>query len=915
MTTVHVIAHTHWDREWYLTREQYRARLVDLIDRVVDRMASDPEFSTFHLDGQTVVLEDYLEVRPEREAALRALVRSGRLLVGPWYVMPDMFLVSGESIVRNLALGLRIAHDFGRAMRIGYMPDPFGHLAQMPQVLAGVGLEGAILWRGFGGPRSEYHWEAPDGSRALLLHLPREGYCNGLGLPVLPPDRMRTEAAAVVAREAVRSSRGQVLLMVGVDHVEPHPALLELVRVIDALPGTAARLSTLPAYVEATQTASVADGGPLEVIRGELRVGHDYAFLLPGVWSARTYLKQANARTQRELEHWAEPLSVFASLCGADPVPGLLGYAWKTLLQNHPHDSICGCSIDAVHDENVTRFARAQQAAEVVTSRGAREIARRLGPAPAGRVRCVALNTDTHAWSGVLETVVELPLEPARQEREVDPAQLEEPLVFFGPTASAAAVTDAHGQPLRFQVLDEQESISHRMARYLPPAAIRVRRVRLLADVRHVPALGYAAVDVHVGADRGKTVVPGARAWCDGRALENDLLRVEVRDDGAVDVLDRRTATRYSGVFGLDDGGDVGDEYTYAPPGDDLRVTSAAARAVRVCSLEHGPLRAALAVEFVMSIPAAATADRCARALARVEMPVVLEIRLSAGAPIVEGRIRLENRARDHRLRVLFPTGTAAVASHRADSAFGVVERPTAPVVPAGELVETPVAAAPMQSFVDAGDATRGATVITDGLVEYEVVPRDDGAAIEVTLLRAVGDLSRDDLSTRRGHAGPGLATPGAQCLGAHAFRVAFAPRGLPPAPKDLYAVARSVVSPPRVFSPCGGSGELPPSGSFLRVSADPDADLVLSACKRADAGEGIVLRVFNAGDRPQTIAVTSADRLDAAWRVDLAEHGVRACALTETGAEVTVGAHRIETLLLRGQGQASGARAGIMII
>ena len=247
MTThVHVVSHTHWDREWYLTFEQYRARLVDLVDGVLDRMAGDPRFAFFHLDGQSIVVEDYLEIRPEREAEIRARVAEGRLLIGPWYVMPDMFLVSGESLVRNLGLGLRVAERFGAAMRVGYMPDPFGHVAQMPQIVRGFGLEGAILWRGFGGRRAEYLWRAPDDSEVLLLHLPPDGYCNGLRLPMVPAPDLAVAASRVIEEERRRSSTDQVLLMVGVDHVEPHPALMDLVDALNDVPGVAARLSTKP---------------------------------------------------------------------------------------------------------------------------------------------------------------------------------------------------------------------------------------------------------------------------------------------------------------------------------------------------------------------------------------------------------------------------------------------------------------------------------------------------------------------------------------------------------------------------------------------------------------------------------------------------------------------------------------------
>ena len=165
MIDVHLISHTHWDREWYLTREQFRLRLIDLVDRVLEMLRADSGYAYFHLDGQTIVLEDYLELHPENADEIRGLIRSGRLLVGPWYVMPDEFLVSGESLVRNLALGHRIARAFGGSMPVGYLPDLFGHVGQMPQILRQFGLDNAILWRGFGGPPAEYWWESPDGSR------------------------------------------------------------------------------------------------------------------------------------------------------------------------------------------------------------------------------------------------------------------------------------------------------------------------------------------------------------------------------------------------------------------------------------------------------------------------------------------------------------------------------------------------------------------------------------------------------------------------------------------------------------------------------------------------------------------------------------------------------------------------------
>ncbi|MBV9278855.1 MAG: hypothetical protein JOZ41_02125 [Chloroflexi bacterium] len=183
-----LVAHTHWDRAWYLPFQHFRIRLVRLIDRLLEILETDPDFRCFMLDGQMIVIEDYLEVRPERRGDIERLVRAGRLQVGPWYVLPDEFLVSPESLIRNLELGMRQADDFGGAMRVGYEPDAFGHIAQLPQIFAGFGIDNVVFWRGLGDEArelgSEFWWRAPDGTRALAIFLPLNyGQFRFLGYP------------------------------------------------------------------------------------------------------------------------------------------------------------------------------------------------------------------------------------------------------------------------------------------------------------------------------------------------------------------------------------------------------------------------------------------------------------------------------------------------------------------------------------------------------------------------------------------------------------------------------------------------------------------------------------------------------------------------------------------------------------
>ena len=176
-----IVSHTHWDRAWYVTFQEFRARLVRLVDRLLKIMDEQPDYRVFMLDGQMAVLEDYLEVRPQRQPELVSLCEQGRLKIGPWYVLADEFLVSPESLIRNMILGQRMGEVYGGVSKIGYVPDGFGHIAQLPQILNGFGIDNAIFWRGLGeeGERlgTEFLWKAPDGSAVTTIWMPY-GYHN-----------------------------------------------------------------------------------------------------------------------------------------------------------------------------------------------------------------------------------------------------------------------------------------------------------------------------------------------------------------------------------------------------------------------------------------------------------------------------------------------------------------------------------------------------------------------------------------------------------------------------------------------------------------------------------------------------------------------------------------------------------------
>ena len=374
-----IVSHTHWDREWYQPFQEFRIRLVTLVDRLLGMLASDPGYRHFMLDGQSIVVEDYLQIRPERESDIREQVQKGRLLIGPWYVLPDEFLVSPEALIRNLMLGDRVARRFGEPMPVGYIPDSFGHISQLPQILVGFGVHDAAIWRGVQDLPTEFLWQSPDGTAVLTIYL-RDGYGNLARTP------RNLDGFAQTVRQAVDSlvphaTTDAILLMNGTDHAEPFaglPALMTLTE--ERLTDLKLVHGTLPQYVSAVRAADPS----LRTVQGEFR-SPQRSSIIPGVLSARMWIKQRNRACETLLESWAEPSSAFAAWVdprtqerASEPTHeskhAFVRRAWGLLLQNHAHDSICGCSVDQVHEEMRCRFDQVEQIAQEITGRSLKSL-------------------------------------------------------------------------------------------------------------------------------------------------------------------------------------------------------------------------------------------------------------------------------------------------------------------------------------------------------------------------------------------------------------------------------------------------------------------------------------------------------------------------------------------------------------
>jgi mannosylglycerate hydrolase len=799
-----VVPHTHWDREWYLPLEDFRIRLAQVVDELIETLEARPGHR-FTLDGQAVLLEDYLEIRPEMEERLRALLASGRVETGPCYVLPDEFLVGGESLVRNLLHGRAVCARYGATPAdVGYLPDGFGHPAQLTQLLRGFGLEVFVFSRGLGGERERvggrFRWRAPDGSEVLALPQPVD-YAAAASL-----GHSRRSAEADPARNAAdrieQVLRAEAPMLAdpgfrdlflgnGVDHSALQADLPEVLAALRELkPGVEVRLALLSEYAR----AMAGENGRLPVFEGEL-AGGARANVLRGVNSTRMYLKQANERCERELAS-AETLCALALLTrpGFRYPRGELRLAWRELLRNHPHDSICGCSVDEVHEDMAQRFRTALQIAR--------------------RVSDMALHALGGAWpSG---------------DNELDPHLIE--------GAYRWAYRPGPGGPVRVDALTGAASFANTLpfvrrrlvALELPgesnPSDLQVERHR---DGRRawleLELDGFSAATVTL--DEASRAGAAAHAF-DERTIENPRLRVTAALDGTLTVLDRASGVTFEGLHRLEDVADRGDSYTFCPLEGDRPLTARTA-AVRVTAV--GPVYAELELSYELELPAELAAGRRARTEESVSCPVVTRVRLAAGSGRIECTTTVANRASDHRLRVRFPC-PERVETVRAEGHFAVVRRPPRPVWSA-DWFEPPHDTNHTLGAVAAG----GLLVLGKGLPEYEATQEGE---LALTLLRCVGWLSRKDLSTRRGGAGPELPVPGAQCHGHHVFEYALELGE----PADAELLRRSQ---DYRYDFVEGA-----PGVELESPLDPiDGDLVFSALKAAEDGEGAVLRVFDAGE------------------------------------------------------------------
>ncbi|MGL4522676.1 MAG: alpha-mannosidase [Bacilli bacterium] len=848
-----MVSHSHWDREWYLPYERHHMLLIELMDKLLEQFAKDPQFKHYHLDGQTIILDDYLQVRPEKREEIAQYIKEGRLHIGPWYVLQDEFLTSSEANVRNLLIGHQDAAVYGENIsKLGYFPDSFGNMGQAPQMLKEADIHTAVFGRGvkptgfnnvvtdcdrFESPYSEMLWQSPDGTDVLGI-LFANWYSNGNEIPTDEAEAKIFWDKKLSDAEKYASTQ-HLLFMNGCDHQPLQTDVGESIATAQKLyPDVEFSHSNFDDYIAALQKDLPEN---LTTVHGELRSQQTEGwYTLVNTASARVYLKQWNERCQTMLEKVAEPLATMAHHYGMDYPHHQFTYAWKTLMQNHPHDSICGCSVDDVHREMVTRFEKAYNVARHIIDESKQYIEQKMKTTDEEGIPFVLFNPAADTKTQTVSVTVEI---ERRYFTEAYPNILAEALREKPfPTYK---VVNKNGDEVAATIVDGGVHFGYDLPKDRFRQPYMAKRAEIEVHVENIEGFSWETLRL---IETNEKRISETFIAKNETHLENEHVALQIGEDGAVSLFDKATGVTYTDLCVYENTGDIGNEYVYKQPKGEVAITTKGLKA-DITLQQNSDYKAVVKIVHKWELPKSAeeSLDReindmiefRQRNAQRVEdtNTFVIETYLSLekGQRMVQVRSTMQNNCSDHRVRALFPTDIETEV-HNVDAIFEVAERP---LHPSAEWTN-PSNCQHQAAFVNVRTENAGLTIANQGLQEYEVL-RDGRNTIAITLLRAVRELGDWGV----------FHTPEAQCQGTHTVEYAMIPHG-----EDVWTSYKNAYAwriPLETIQASLHDGSIPSSATWMTWSAKTSAHSTLKVCK--ETGDCIA-RWFNMEKEEDTLTI-----------------------------------------------------------
>ena len=846
---IHVIPHSHWDREWYFTTSRSKVYLMKDLGDVLNTLENDPEFKYFMVDAQGSLLDDYIKWRPQDKERISKLVNDGRLVIGPWYTQTDQLVISGESIVRNMYYGMKRCESFGKYMNVGYVPDSFGQSGNMPQIYRQFGIEDTLFWRGVSDDmvkHTDYNWRGDDGSVVFTTQIPF-GYYIGGNIPEEPEENEEFWQKECLEKAGGRSATRHIYFPNGFDQAPVRTNLPQLVKERNEKdPENEYVISCIEDYIKDVKS----ENPELEEVQGELVIAK-HMRIHKSIFSSRSDLKVMNTQIQNYVTNVMEPLLTISYNLGNEYPHEAVAEIWKLLFENAAHDSIGSCISDTANEDVYVRYKQARDIAVNLVELHSRLIATNV-------------KNDADMTFTVINTL------PQKRKDTV--------IVKTYVPGGKFAIIDEKGNDVDYTIIKSRDLTDYVLSQtimldpsrkfYVPD---QVLEVTMAIKANDVPALGYVQYSIDTQKDSHKETA-------DKKVLENKYYTIEVEENGSLTIVDKANNVTYKNQGILVENGDDGDSFNYSPPRKDMEVFSNESKCT--VKISGSDIYDQAEIHFDMVVPA--DLDERAEGKVSVTMLVDMTVALRKDSKVIDFNVKVDNKGLSHRLCVLFDSQIVSAFNY-ADQQFGLIKRPnyyekemklymesmnnkTEKKAGIQELAnwandqstwqEPPISIEPTQSYVSLTDGKTGIAVIPQGVREYEVL---DDSKIRLTLFRTYGFMGKENLIYRPGRASGEriIETPAAQLLKEMEFNFGFTSYAGDINDSDIDTLAKQYNTNLEVYTYAEflngrlifSQREIEGQNAKIHSLFETEGNLVVSAVKKAEEDDGYIIRLYNGKD------------------------------------------------------------------
>lgn len=843
---VHVVPHSHWDREWYFTTSRSKVYLMKDLKDVLDTLESNPDFKYFMVDAQGSLLDDYIKWMPQDKDRITKLVKEKKLVIGPWYTQTDQLVISGESIVRNMYYGMKRCETFGGYMNVGYVPDSFGQSGNMPQIYKEFGIEDTLFWRGVSDDmvnHTDYNWRGDDGSVVFTTQIPF-GYYIGGNIPEDPKQSEEFWQKECFEKAGGRSATKHIYFPNGFDQAPIRTNLPEIIKERNEKdPENEYVISCIEDYIKDVKS----ENPELEEVSGELVIAK-HMRIHKSIFSSRSDLKVMNTQIQNYVTNVMEPLLTLSYNLGNDYPHEAVGEIWKLLFENAAHDSIGSCISDTANEDVYVRYKQARDIAVNLVELHSRLIA-------------TSVKNDAEMTFTLINTL------PQKRNDTV--------VVKTYIPGGNFAILDEKGNKVDYTVIESRDLTDYVLSQtikldpsrkfYVPS---QVLEATIAIKTSDVPAFGYVQYTLDTKGNSAKNFEKK-------NTLENEFYAINVEEDGSLTITDKENNVTYKNQGVLVENGDDGDSFNYSPPRKDLEVFSNKSE----CSVEvsGSDIYDQAVIKFNMVVPK--DLEERAEGKVSVNLPITMTVALRKDSKVIDFNVHVDNKGLSHRLCVLFDSQIVSSFNY-ADEQFGSIKRPnyyekemklymasaenkTEKKAGVQELAnwandqstwqEPPISIEPTQSYVSLTDGKQGIAVIPQGVREYEVL---DNHMIRLTLFRTYGFMGKENLIYRPGRASGEriIETPAAQLLKEMDFAFGFTTYASDINEANVDTLAKAYNTNIEVYTYAEflngrlifSQREIEGTKESRYSLFETENKLVVSAMKKAEDNDGYIIRLFN---------------------------------------------------------------------